>query len=455
MGGVTAGKRSLPTALRRYSVMSQFDPDAGPDPLRVNRVRRRPSIGRILFWAYAVGLPLVSVGAGVALLIVSNRLDIAVQTYRNAPPCPAPPNSSTCYQLLTGTLVTFSISRGKTGDTANMTLQLPDGNQSTWAKTSWAQEDALKVGVPLRAEIYQGAITAVWVGDVGISTKDSPTYQQGDLREAAIVIPVIGLVITAVTLFPMRRRMRSQLVAALMIDTNLPIADQAMLLRQALLMDQPDPTSQVTPSRPVTVNLPMTVRPRPIPAGYPWWVALIATGIGVPSLLLRMRTPGSIAQVVLAATVIAMLAGVVLHWLYRHRRMVVVDDMTVRRVSLFGASRVIPRSDIASLAFPIIMTMNPRVAVEPRLLILDANGRCLLRLTRYYPTDDDAAQLAAALRVPVPANSSRPTTASRLRRTIPGAVSWTEAHPYLTSLVLAPPILVAVGLFVWTLNGFK
>jgi hypothetical protein len=186
----------------------------------------------------------------------------------------------------------------------------------------------------------------------------------------------------------------------------------------------------------------MTLRPRPIPASYPWWLALIAIGIGVPSLLLRMRTPGSIAQLVLAATVIAMLAGVVLHWLYRHRRMVVVDDMSVRRVGLFGASRVISRSDIAGLAFPIIMTMNPRVADEPRLLILDANGRCLLRLTRYYPTEDDAAQLAAALRVP-------------LRRTIPGAVSWPEAHPYLTSLVLAPPILVVVGLFVWTLNGFK
>lgn len=199
----------------------------------------------------------------------------------------------------------------------------------------------------------------------------------------------------------------------------------------------------------------MTLRPRPIPASYPWWLALIATGIGVPSLLLRMRTPGSIAQLVLAATVIAMLAGVVLHWRYRHRRMVVVDDMSVRRVGLFGASRVISRSDIAGLAFPIIMTINPRVADEPRLLILDANGRCLLRLTRYYPTEDDAAQLAAALRVQLQANARRITSASRLRRTIPGAVSWPEAHPYLTSLVLAPPILVVVALFIWTLNGFK
>ena len=92
---------------------------------------------------------------------------------------------------------------------------------------------------------------------------------------------------------------------------------------------------------------------------------------------------------------------------------------------------------------------------EPRLLILDATGRCLMGLKRYYPTDDDAAQLVAALRVPLPADSNRRTTASQVRRTIPGGVSWIEAHPYLTSLVLLPPILVAAGLFVWMLNGFK
>lgn len=417
-------------------MISKLDSGAGFGPPRFTRVRRRPSIGRILFWAYAVGLPLVSVGAGIALLIAANRLDNAVQAYRNAPPCPAPPNSPACYQLTSGTLVSFSISRGKTGDTADLTLQLPEGNRSTWAKTSWAQEDALKVGVPVRAEIYKGAITAVWVGDVGISTRDNPTYQQGDLREAAIVVPVIGLVITAATLFPIRRRMRSH-------------------PRYGVLTDPPDPTSQVTPSHPVAVNLPMTLRPHPIPANYPWWVALIATGIGVPSLVLRMRTPGSIAQVVLAATAIAMLAGIVLHWLYRHRRMLVVDEMNVRRVNLFGMSRVVSRAEIAGLAFPVIMSSNVRVPDEPRLLILDATGRCLLRLMRYYPNDDDAAELAAALRVPLPTGSSRHTTASRLRRTIPGAASWTEAHPYLTSLVLAPPILAAIGLFVWTLNGFK
>jgi hypothetical protein len=55
----------------------------------------------------------------------------------------------------------------------------------------------------------------------------------------------------------------------------------------------------------------------------------------------------------------------------------------------------------------------------------------------------------------MPANARRLVRSGRLRRTIPGAVTWPEAHPYLTSLMLLAPILLAIGLFVWMLNGFK
>ena len=419
-------------------MLNQVDPGGHPNRTPSPRLRRRSSLGRIFFWSYILGIPLIAIGAGIVMLIASSQLDAAVQTYRSAGLCPTASTSGACFTLVAGRLVSLNIRRGKTGDTADMTLQLPSGTVSTWAMTSWTQEDALHVGVPLRAKVYQGAISAIYVGDTGIEMKDSPLYKQGNLREGALIIPFLGLAIGAGSYWALRRRNLSMPVSIRTIDTTLPIADQQMLPRAR-----------------VTVNLPLTLRPRPSPAGYPWWVALIVAGIGVPSLVLRMRTPGSIAQVVIAATVMAMLVGVILHWLYRNRRMLVVDDMSVRRVNLFGTSSVVSRSEIASLAFPIIMSINARVADEPRLLILDATGNCLMRLTRYYPADDDAAQLEAALRVPLQADSSRPTTASRLRRTIPGAASWTEAHPYLMSLVLAPPILVAVGLFVWMLNGFK
>ncbi len=437
-------------------MLSQVDPGDGPDPVRVNGVRGRPSFGRILFWSYILGIPLIAVGAGVVMLIASSRLDAAVQTYRSARLCPTASTSDACFTLVPGTLVSFKITRGKTGDTADMTLRLPTGTVSTWAMTSWTQEDALHVGVPLRAKVYQAAISAIYVGDTGIETKDSPLYKQGNLREGAVIVPILGLAIGAGSYWAIRRRNRPGPVSIKMIDATLPIAEQEMLLRQALALDQPDTTRELAAgSRPITVNLPMTLRPRRIPAGYPWWVALIVAGIGVPSLVLRMRMPGSIAHVVIAATLMAMLVGVILHWLYRNRRMLVVDDMSVRRVNLFGMSRSVSRTEISSLAFPVIISSNARVPDEPRLLILDATGSCLMRLTRYYPTDDDAAQLAAALRVPLQADSSRSTTASQLRRTIPGAVSWPEAHPYLASLVLLPPILVAMGFFVWMLNGFK
>ena len=72
--------------------------------------------------------------------------------------------------------------------------------------------------------------------------------------------------------------------------------------------------------------------------------------IAVPILLLEIGTPGAIAQVVLAMTVAGMVAGVMLHGLYRNRRMLAVDELSVRRVDLFGFSRVISRSDIARVA---------------------------------------------------------------------------------------------------------
>jgi hypothetical protein len=200
---------------------------------------------------------------------------------------------------------------------------------------------------------------------------------------------------------------------------------------------------------------PFTLRPHPTPTGRPWWVSLIVVAIGVPLLLLEIGTPGAIAQLVLAATVAGILAAVVLHWLYRNRRMLVVDELSVRRVNLFGFSRVVSRSDIARVACPLVSSFA-LPALEPRLLLLDANGRCLLGLRRYYPTADEAVQVAGALRVPFDMNlASRLTSATRLRRTIPGAASWPEAHPYLTMLGLILPMLVLASLVAWVLDGFK
>lgn len=108
-------------------IEGRVDEPSGP-------TRGRPSLGRIFLWSYAAGLPLVAIGAGLALFIASNQRDGAVRTYREAGLCPHPPTSSACYTLAPGTLVKFSVSRGKTGDSTDMTLQLPDGTWSTWAK---------------------------------------------------------------------------------------------------------------------------------------------------------------------------------------------------------------------------------------------------------------------------------------------------------------------------------
>jgi len=420
------------------------------------RTRRRLSVGRIFYWSFLLGIPLAGIGGGIALLIASNQLDAAVQTYRNAVPCRSALTTTACYTAVPGTLVKISITRGKTGDTADMTLQLQDGTRSTWAKTNWQQEDALHVGAPIWVKSYQGAITAVFLGAVGIETKDSPVYKQSDMRLGAILIPTLGLIIAAATLFIMRGQRQVTVGTLVAIDRTLPIAEQEALLRRALMGEQAvQPTGGTAESQPVGVTLPFILRPHSMPTGRPWWVAPIAVAIAVPLLLLRSRTPASIAQVVLAVTVAGIVLGIVLHWLYRNRRMLVVDDLTVRKMNLFGFSRVVSRSDIARLAFPLLSSFAIPT-LEPRLLLVDATGRCLLGLRRYYPTDDEAVQLAAVLRVPLDMNlAKRLTSASRLRRTIPAAVSWSEAHPILMSVLVTPPVLVVIVLFIWVVDGFK
>ena len=124
-------------------------------------------------------------------------------------------------------------------------------------------------------------------------------------------------------------------------------------------------------------------------------------------------------------------------------------------MNLFGFSRVVSRSDIARLAFPLVSSFAIPT-LEPRLLLLDGSGRCIMSLRRYYPTDEEAVQLAAVLRVPLDMNlAKRLTSASRLRRTIPAGVSWSEAHPILMSVLVTPPVLVLIVLFIWVLDGFK
>lgn len=442
--------------MKRFQSIRMFNPLEPRLDEPIGRKRRQPSIARILYWSFLVGIPLAGIAGGIALLVASNQLDAAVQTYRNAIPCRGALNTTTCYTTVTGTLAKVSITRGKTGDTADMTLQLQDGTRSTWAKTNWQQEDALHVGAPIQVKSYQGAITAVYLGAVGIETKDSPIYRQSDLRLGAVLIPTLGLIIAGASFFTLRGKKQVTVGSLVSIDPRLPIGEQERLIRRALLREEPTETPWVTAGTPpASVTLPFTLRPHEMPTGRPWWLGVIIVGIALPALFLRLRTPTSNAQVVLVATVLVVLAGVLLHWAYRHRRMLVVDDMTVRRVNSLGGSRSISRAEVASLAFPIIISIGSRVPDEPRLLLLDANGRCLLGLNRYWPTNDDAAQLAASLRVPLPVDSSRRTTASRLRRTIPGSVSWIEGHPFLASLVLLPPILVGAGLFIWALNGFK
>lgn len=83
----------------------------------------------------------------------------------------------------------------------------------------------------------------------------------------------------------------------------------------------------------------------------------------------------------------------------------------------------------------------------PLLLVLDREGRCLLRLHAVGIPETDLKAFTAALGVPVDM-PSRDLDAAELRAGYPGSVSWWLSHQVVFGLLIALVIVVIVILAV-------
>ena len=149
------------------------------------------------------------------------------------------------------------------------------------------------------------------------------------------------------------------------------------------------------------------------------------------------------------------LVGVVLHSLYIRNRRVVVDDLNVTQVDLWGRQRSVARPEISRIAISTLSSFSTGLGLEPRILLLANNGRCLMALPRYHIPGAQASELAAVLRVPVDSGMPRILSRKEMGREFPGSLTWTERHVVLVNLLLAPATLALLVLFVWAANGFK
>lgn len=80
----------------------------------------------------------------------------------------------------------------------------------------------------------------------------------------------------------------------------------------------------------------------------------------------------------------------------------------------------------------------------PQWLFLDADGGRLMGLNPRVWQPADLEALTAALGVPVENREKPPVKVSELRRQLPGAVPWWQAHTVMLGLLAAVVVIAAL-----------
>jgi hypothetical protein len=110
----------------------------------------------------------------------------------------------------------------------------------------------------------------------------------------------------------------------------------------------------------------------------------------------------------------------------------------------YGRPRAVSRSAVARAAVvQAALGSSAHSSAMPLLLVLDGEGRCLLRLHAVGIPETDLKAFAAALGVPVDA-PGREMDATELRARYPGSVSWVLSHQTAFGLLIALVIAVIV-----------
>jgi hypothetical protein len=116
--------------------------------------------------------------------------------------------------------------------------------------------------------------------------------------------------------------------------------------------------------------------------------------------------------------------------------------------SWYGRRRAVSRSSVARAALVhAVLGSSAQASAMPLLLLLDSEGRCLLRLHAVGISEPDLKAFAAALGVPVDM-PSRDLDAAELHAGYPGSVSWWLSHQVVFGLLTALVIVVIVILAV-------
>ena len=194
---------------------------------------------------------------------------------------------------------------------------------------------------------------------------------------------------------------------------------------------------------PVPVRLPFSVHSRPWNRRAWWLLPLVLFAAPAWAVLQGYRIGGALFLYTLASVGIGMGVGI-LQYFYVYRRQMVIDDLNVVYINMFGRAKRVSRGEVTRIA---LRALRYRSGSQDRMFFLGLGGECILRVARFGIPYEEASYLAAVLRVPIDPTWDRPSTLKTLYTEFVGAATWSERHQFLYGLAVMTPILLfALGI---------
>ena len=176
------------------------------------------------------------------------------------------------------------------------------------------------------------------------------------------------------------------------------------------------------------------------------WISFIAVCGWTGALLLRNGGDGPWLLLGLAIGLMVIGVAIVVAKRLVTRAYLRIDGDSLERLDAFGGPTVIPRARIVSMQRCLLnLSGGLNSSIVAYLLLLDAQGRCVMRLRGQVWGTANIDTLQTVLRIPSGGSWDEPSgdTYRALRKRYPGSFAWWQAN--LTWLVVGVTVVGILG----------
>jgi hypothetical protein len=169
---------------------------------------------------------------------------------------------------------------------------------------------------------------------------------------------------------------------------------------------------------------------------------LASAGVGVPLILINLANNRDNPLAVAIIIVGTLAVSLIIVGLFFRNSSYAVAGTELTKTTMFGATRVIPLSNIGTIVFArsLVVSSQP---ITPSLILIGQAGERLARLGGSVWSGNDMAALidATGLRAEI---IEEPVSDAQLRERFPRAIHWWEAHPFAAGIIAGIAVLAVV-----------